>query len=125
MLQDDCLPLVVWECLDRFKKKRRLFVSLNNFTGRRIVRNENFWLWESEGKPYVDTIIMRWIESREVGEIVMRKLRSVDQVAFVRFASVYRQFQDVHAFREEIERLEGQLTPEAQRQQLDLLDEDT
>jgi peptide/nickel transport system substrate-binding protein len=33
-----------------------------------LVRNENFWLWESEGKPYVDTIIMRWIESREVGK---------------------------------------------------------
>ncbi len=33
-----------------------------------LVRNENYWLWESEGKPYVDTIIMRWIESREVGK---------------------------------------------------------
>jgi peptide/nickel transport system substrate-binding protein len=33
-----------------------------------LVRNENFWLWETEGKPYVDTIIMRWIESREVGK---------------------------------------------------------
>ena len=33
-----------------------------------LVRNENFWLWESEGKPYVDTVIMRWIESREVGK---------------------------------------------------------
>ncbi|MGD8623047.1 MAG: peptide ABC transporter substrate-binding protein, partial [Anaerolineae bacterium] len=33
-----------------------------------LVRNENFWLWETEGKPYVDTVIMRWIESREVGK---------------------------------------------------------
>jgi peptide/nickel transport system substrate-binding protein len=33
-----------------------------------LVRNENFWLWESEGKPYVDTVILRWIESREVGK---------------------------------------------------------
>ena len=33
-----------------------------------LVRNENFWLWETEGKPYVDTIILRWIESREVGK---------------------------------------------------------
>jgi peptide/nickel transport system substrate-binding protein len=33
-----------------------------------LVRNENFWLWESEGKPYVDTVIMRWIESREAGK---------------------------------------------------------
>jgi peptide/nickel transport system substrate-binding protein len=33
-----------------------------------LVRNENFWLWETEGKPYVDSIILRWIESREVGK---------------------------------------------------------
>ena len=33
-----------------------------------LVRNENFWKWETEGKPYVDTIVLRWIESREVGK---------------------------------------------------------
>jgi peptide/nickel transport system substrate-binding protein len=33
-----------------------------------LVRNENFWAWKTEGKPYVDTIILRWIESREVGK---------------------------------------------------------
>jgi transcriptional repressor NrdR len=54
----------------------------------------------------------------------MNELKKLDQVAYVRFASVYRQFEDVNAFREEIERLETQLTPEARRQQLDLLDDD-
>ena len=48
----------------------------------------------------------------------------VDLVAYVRFASVYRQFEDVNAFREEIEKLENQPTPEARRQQMDLLDEE-
>lgn len=38
------------------------------------------------------------IESREVGEMVMQQLRALDQVAYVRFASVYRQFEDVHDF---------------------------
>jgi peptide/nickel transport system substrate-binding protein len=33
-----------------------------------VVRNENYELWETEGKPYVDAIILRWIESREVGK---------------------------------------------------------
>jgi peptide/nickel transport system substrate-binding protein len=33
-----------------------------------LVRNENFWLWKTEGKPYVDAIVLRWIESREVGK---------------------------------------------------------
>ena len=64
------------------------------------------------------------VSSRQIGELVMDELKRLDQVAYVRFASVYRQFEDVHAFREEIERLETQLSPEARRQQLDLLDDD-
>ena len=47
----------------------------------------------------------RELPSRQLGEWLMDELRELDQVAYVRFASVYRSFQDVHAFREEIERL--------------------
>ena len=64
------------------------------------------------------------IDSRRIGELVMDELRQLDQVAYVRFASVYRRFEDVRAFREEIERLELQPTPEALRKQLDLLDKE-
>jgi len=42
------------------------------------------------------------IESREVGELVMSRLRAVDQVAYVRLASVYRQFEDVYDFVHEL-----------------------
>lgn len=42
------------------------------------------------------------VESRYLGELVMKQLRRLDQVAFVRFASVYRQFQDVHDFVDEL-----------------------
>ncbi|GAB0154064.1 MULTISPECIES: transcriptional regulator NrdR [Marinobacterium] len=49
----------------------------------------------------------RELPSREVGEAVMAELRKLDQVAYVRFASVYRSFQDINEFREEIERLSG------------------
>jgi transcriptional repressor NrdR len=66
----------------------------------------------------------REVPSRQVGEWVMEELRALDQVAYVRFASVYRKFEDVNAFREEIERLEKQLPPDARRQQLDLLSGD-
>jgi len=61
------------------------------------------------------------VPSHLIGELVMDELRALDQVAYVRFASVYRKFEDMAAFREEIERLEGQLTPEAKRQHRDLL----
>ena len=51
----------------------------------------------------------REIASRRVGEFVMDELKKLDQVAYVRFASVYRKFEDVQAFREEIEKLERDL----------------
>ena len=65
------------------------------------------------------------VSTRRIGELVMDELKNLDQVAYVRFASVYRQFQDVDAFREEIERLADQPGPEAQRRQLDLLSDKT
>ena len=49
----------------------------------------------------------REIASTEVGELVMRRLHDLDEVAYVRFASVYRQFKDVHQFVEEVKSLLG------------------
>ena len=54
----------------------------------------------------------REIKTREVGEIVMEALRELDDVAYVRFASVYRSFQDVNEFREEIERMDKESNKE-------------
>lgn len=48
----------------------------------------------------------REIAARQIGEMIMDELREVDQVAYVRFASVYRSFQDVDAFSDEIKRLQ-------------------
>ena len=47
----------------------------------------------------------RELPSRTVGETVMKRLKAVDQVAYVRFASVYRDFQDISEFQDEILRL--------------------
>jgi transcriptional repressor NrdR len=63
----------------------------------------------------------REIKSRTIGDWVMEELRALDQVAYVRFASVYRSFEDVKAFLEEIERLENELPPELKESQLNLL----
>ena len=53
----------------------------------------------------------RELDSRRVGEFVMTELRKLDHVGYVRFASVYRSFEDVADFREEIEKLERDLPP--------------
>lgn len=66
----------------------------------------------------------REIPSRQLGEWVMEELSSLDQVAYVRFASVYRSFQDVSEFREEIERLENAPSAEQKRDQMPLLPDD-
>ena len=53
----------------------------------------------------------REVSSRAIGELVMEELRHLDEVAYVRFASVYRQFEDVEAFHEEIQRLRSARPP--------------
>ncbi|MDH3527302.1 MAG: transcriptional regulator NrdR [Gammaproteobacteria bacterium] len=63
----------------------------------------------------------RELSSRLLGECVMHELRELDQVAYVRFASVYRSFEDVKAFQEEIERLESEPTAEEKKDQISLL----
>ena len=45
------------------------------------------------------------ISSQKIGEMVMQELKNVDEVAYVRFASVYRQFKDINTFREELNSL--------------------
>lgn len=66
----------------------------------------------------------REVPSRLLGDWVMDELRAMDEVAYVRFASVYRRFQDVNAFREEIERLQSEPSAEVKRNQIPLIDGD-
>lgn len=47
----------------------------------------------------------REISSAEIGELVMERLKRVDEVAYVRFASVYRQFKDINTFMRELSKL--------------------
>ena len=45
------------------------------------------------------------VTTRDIGEVVMKKLKDVDEVAYVRFASVYREFKDTQTFMKELQRL--------------------
>ena len=65
----------------------------------------------------------REVPSRLVGDLVMEELRALDEVAYVRFASVYRRFQDVTEFEEEIKRLQQISETAANREQMSLLPE--
>jgi len=45
------------------------------------------------------------VTSKQIGELVMEKLKDLDEVAYVRFASVYRQFKDINTFMDELNKL--------------------
>jgi transcriptional repressor NrdR len=63
----------------------------------------------------------REVPSRLIGQMVMEELRELDEVAYVRFASVYRSFQDVTEFQDEIKRLQEISDASASREQMSLL----
>jgi transcriptional repressor NrdR len=72
----------------------------------------------------LQTMGEREVDSRAIGELVMGELRQLDEVAYVRFASIYRSFQDVTAFQEEIQRLQAQPAAPRNREQMSLLPDD-
>lgn len=65
----------------------------------------------------------REVPSRLIGEFVMEELRALDEVSYVRFASVYRRFQDITEFEDEIKRLQRISETAASREQMSLLPE--
>lgn len=66
----------------------------------------------------------REVPSRQVGEWVMQELHDLDQVAYVRFASIYRSFQDANAFVDEVGKLQTMPTAEQRKSQLQLIKTD-
>jgi transcriptional repressor NrdR len=72
----------------------------------------------------LQTIGEREITGRLVGDMVMEELHRLDEVAYVRFASVYRSFQDITEFQDEIQRLRSRPSPDSDREQMSLLPDD-
>ena len=63
------------------------------------------------------------IISSQIGILVMQELKDLDQVAYIRFASVYHSFEDLQAFQDIINIIEKDLTPEMKKTQLKLIDD--
>ena len=83
----------------------KLFAGLSKALEKRPVSIEKVEEAVNRIKANLRSTGEREIHSRNVGEQVMKELRNLDEVAFVRFASVYRSFKDLNEFREEIDRL--------------------
>lgn len=67
----------------------------------------------------LNNLMVREIDSNYIGELVMEQLKNADEVAYVRFASVYRQFTDVNTFLREIEKLVGKQGKDIEMQEKD------
>ena len=58
-----------------------------------------------EIESIIQNSLAREVHSEKIGELVMEKLKDIDEVAFIRFASVYRDFKDIETFRDEINKI--------------------
>lgn len=83
----------------------KLYSGLNKALEKRPVSVEAVESAVNRIKHHIRATGEREVPSGLVGEAVMRELRQLDEVAFVRFASVYRSFKDLNEFRAEIDRL--------------------
>lgn len=98
-----------WRALeDLYTEGKIRAIGVANFYPDRLVDICSF----SRIKPMVNQIetslhnsLDREVSSIQIGELAMEKLRTLDEVAYIRFASVYRQFKDVNTFMEEISRI--------------------
>lgn len=88
--------------------ENKLRAGLHRSLEKRPVSVEAIESALSQIKVFLQGTGEREISARIIGEKVMEQLQQLDEVAFVRFASVYRRFTDVSEFRDEIDRLQQQ-----------------
>ncbi len=85
--------------------REKLLEGLNSACSKRPVSNENLMKIVNEVETRLQEQRSGEISTTEIGELVMTRLRGLDKVAYVRFASVYRDFTDVSSFAKEIEEI--------------------
>ncbi len=103
----ECLPIVVVkkdgsrQSFDRNK----VMAGLIRACEKRPVPYSELEHMVSEIEQVLQNKMEREISSSEIGELVMERLKKIDDVSYVRFASVYRQFKDINTFIEELSKL--------------------
>lgn len=103
----ESLPIVVIkrdgsrEAFDRAKLIRGLLKSCE----KRPVSLRQLEMLAEDIEQSLQNRLENEVDSQEIGEMVMHKLKDLDDIAYVRFASVYRRFQDIGSFRDELDRL--------------------
>ena len=102
----DLLPMVIKKDRRREQFNRQKIIrGLHQACQKRPISTEVIEEIASNIERFLMQSSEKEIESRRIGEIVMERLQDMDQVAYVRFASVYREFRDIEEFMEELKSL--------------------
>jgi transcriptional repressor NrdR len=87
--------------------REKILAGLHNACQKRPVSMERIEKLVAEVETEIQKKFDQEIESRHIGELVIEKLARIDDVAYVRFASVYRQFKDINQFMRELRDILG------------------
>lgn len=85
--------------------REKLLTGLLRACEKRPVALEQLEEVADDIESSIHNTLKREISSVEIGELVMSKLKNIDEVSYVRFASVYRQFKDVNTFMDELQKI--------------------
>lgn len=85
--------------------KKRILTGVMKACEKRPVSMDKIEIMVDEIERYLQKNYEKEVKSREIGELLMEKLRDFDEVAYVRFASVYREFKDLSQFMKEMKQL--------------------
>ena len=85
--------------------RQKVFNGMLRACEKRPVSVDQIEKMAMEIEQSLQNSLEREIRTEEVGQLVMEKLKGVDEVAYVRFASVYRQFKDINTFMDELSKI--------------------
>lgn len=103
---EDIPILVIKKNLDReYFDRTKVMNGIIKACQKRPVSRQQIETIAEEVEKKINNGMLTEVKSEYIGEIIMESLKKVDEVAYVRFASVYRQFKDINTFMQEIENL--------------------
>jgi len=100
-------PLIVIKKDGRREKfnREKIFTGIQKACEKRPISTEEIEKIIIEIEQELRQKFDREVPSKEIGKIIIKKLKKIDKVAYIRFASVYREFQDISEFKKEIEKI--------------------
>lgn len=103
---EDIPILVIKKNLNReFFDKSKIINGIIKACQKRPISRQQIEIIADDIEKHISNSMMTEVNSEYIGEMIMTKLKDLDEVSYVRFASVYRQFKDINTFLEEIKTL--------------------